>query len=186
MKGSLCSVFAVFVYRFGEATDSAKCKDWIKSFGFILRPSFHIIRFFSVALCKIFFQEGTKLGKGVSLSSKGNIIVGAESIGNDCVIHHNVTFGMHLAGNDSTGKPKVADRVWIGPNTIIYGNIKIGEGVTILGRTVLTKNVPDRCVVSGNPGRIVNREFDNARLLKSSRYDVSMQTLQEWTVSDDQ
>lgn len=185
MMGGLCPRFAVVVHRFGEQIDPDKNKQfWVSFFGFILRPAFHILRFLSVAVCKMVFQEGTELGKDIRFSSKGNIIIGAEKIGNGCVIHHNVTFGMYLAGNDFMGRPKIADNVWVGPNTIIHGNINIGEGATILSGTVLTKNVPPRCVVSGNPGRIVKRKFNNTSLLHSPYYDVSVQTLQNWEKRD--
>lgn len=178
----LCSRFAMFVHCFGEATDSANYVCWLRFVRVVLRTSFYLMRYLSVVLCKVFVQEGTVLGTGISLSGKGNIIVGAEKIGDECVIHHNVTFGMHLTDNESfMGKPIVGDRVWIGPNTIVHGNIKIGDGVTILGGTVLTKNVPARSVVSGNPAKIVCRDFDNSRLLGSSCYDVSPLTIKEWS-----
>ena len=100
-------------------------------------------------------------------------------------IHHNATFGLHLAGNENfKGNPKVGDQVWIGPNIIIHGNIKIGDGVTIIGRTVLTKNIPDSCVVGGNPGKIRLREFDNSRLLDSSCHDVTPRTIKDWAIED--
>ena len=181
----LCPRFAVFVHRFGETTDSAQLANRYWFLKIVLRFAFHLLNYLSVVLCKIFFQEGVTIGKDIRLSNKGNIIIGADTIGNGCVIHHNVTFGLHLADNKNLkGNPKVGDRVWIGPDTIIHGNIKIGDGVTILGGTVLTKNLPDCCVVYGNPARILYREYDNARLLGSSCYDVSLQTIKEWAVED--
>ena len=59
----------------------------------------------------------------------------------------------------------IGDHVWIGPNTVIYGDITIGSGVVIEGSTVLGKSIPDKCVVKGNPGRIVKRGVDNASYL---------------------
>lgn len=38
---------------------------------------------------------------------------------------------------------------------IVVGDIKIGNNVTIGAGTVLTKSVPDNCVVCGNPARVV-------------------------------
>jgi acetyltransferase-like isoleucine patch superfamily enzyme len=54
--------------------------------------------------------------------------------------------------------------VWIGPWSIIYGNIKVGDGVTILPNTVLTKSVSDGVIVQGNPARVIRRCFDNTVL----------------------
>ncbi len=181
----LCSKFAVAVHRFGQSVSvngkGAKHHLLHK----VLRFIFHLLRYLNVVFCKILFWEDAALGTGIRFSGKGKIIVGAERIGDGCVIHHNVTFGMHLANvNSLAGKPKIGNGVWIGPNTIIHGNIKIGDGVTILGGTVLTKNVPSHCVVSGNPARILRREFNNTQLLASSCYDVNPQTLEKWTATN--
>jgi serine acetyltransferase len=181
-----CPRFAMRVHRFGEAIVPDKFYNQSRFGKKMRRVVFYLLRYLCIVSCKIFFQEGTVIGKDLRLSNKGNIIIGSEKIGDNCVIHHNVTFGLHLAGNKNfNGNPKVGDRVWIGPDTIIHGNIKIGDGVTILGSTVLTKNIPDCCVVCGNPGRIVYREFDNSRLIESSWHDVTLQMIKEWAVEDD-
>jgi len=49
--------------------------------------------------------------------------------------------------------PVVGEDVWIGSDCVIYGDIAIGNGATILPETVLSMNVPSRAVVAGNPGR---------------------------------
>ncbi|KAJ3049536.1 hypothetical protein HK097_009469 [Rhizophlyctis rosea] len=46
---------------------------------------------------------------------------------------------------------------WIGGNVVILPGITIGEGVTVGAGSVVTKDVPDYCVVVGNPARIVKR-----------------------------
>lgn len=183
-----CQHFCVRIQRFGHFTDPAiysKRGIWGWSIRKLLRPTVHLSRYLGVVLCKILLHEDTIIGTGVRFSKKGNIIIGAKKIGNDCVIHHNVTIGMHLAGNKSfAGTPSIGDRVWIGPETIIHGNIRIGDGATILGESVLTKNVPPCCIVGGNPARILGREFNNSRLLCSCRYEVNQQTIQEWATVD--
>ncbi len=181
----LLTKFAIFVHRFGEAIDSPRFDHWPRFLKLILRLIFHLFKYLSVVLCKIFFQEQSVIGKNIRLSNKGNIIVGVEQIGDNCVIHHNVTFGLHLTDNENfKGNPKVGDQVWIGPDTIIHGNIKIGNGTTILGGTVLTKTIPDNCVVGGNPAKLLCRDFDNTGLLDSPRHDVSLLTIKEWAVKD--
>ena len=53
---------------------------------------------------------------------------------------------------------KIGNDVWIGMNAIILNGITIGNGVTIAAGSVVTKDVPDYCVVAGVPGRIVKRK----------------------------
>lgn len=46
---------------------------------------------------------------------------------------------------------------WIGGGVIILGGVTIGNGVTVGAGSVVTKDVPDRCVVVGNPARVLKR-----------------------------
>ena len=85
---------------------------------------------------------------------------------------------MHLADSQHlTGIPVIGKNVWIGPDTIIHGDITVGDGATILGGSVLTKNVPPRCVVAGNPARIIRKEFDNISLRSSDSCEVEKELL---------
>lgn len=38
------------------------------------------------------------------------------------------------------------------------GNIRVGNNVVIGAGAVVTKNVPDNCIVVGNPARIIRRD----------------------------
>jgi len=55
--------------------------------------------------------------------------------------------------------------VWIGPGSTITGDITIGNDVTISAGTVLSKSVPDGCLVAGNPGRVIQRDYDNRPMM---------------------
>lgn len=107
------------------------------------------------------------IGPGLYIGHVGTIYVGRTSIGPNFSITHNVTVGVGVSGG-STGLPVIGRDVWIGTGCILYGNIAIGDGVTVNGGTVLSRSVPDRCLVGGNPGRIILRNYDNARLFGPS------------------
>jgi maltose O-acetyltransferase len=47
--------------------------------------------------------------------------------------------------------------VWLGGGVIVLGGVTIGDGATIGAGSVVTKNVPQRVVVAGNPAQIVRR-----------------------------
>ncbi len=175
-----CSKYAILAHRFGEWSGAEQFARQHRLLRPLLRPLYHLFRYFSVILCKVVIQEGTEIGRGVRLSDKGRIILGAERIGDECVIHHDVTLGLHLAANKAHGgKPSLGNMVWLGPHTIAHGKISIGSGVTVLGNTVLTKNVPAQCVVTGNPGKIVLRGFDNACIRCCSPAQVNLDMIKE-------
>ena len=48
---------------------------------------------------------------------------------------------------------------------MIFGDITIGNNVTISAGTVLSKSVPDGSLVAGNPGRVIQRDYDNRSLI---------------------
>lgn len=52
----------------------------------------------------------------------------------------------------------IGNDVWIGMGAIILNGVSIGNGVTVAAGAVVTKDVPDYCVVAGVPARIVMRK----------------------------
>lgn len=66
---------------------------------------------------------------------------------------------------NSGATPTIGDNVWVGTGSIITGGIKIGNGVTISAGSFLSRDVPDNCLVAGNPARVIMRDYDNSRLV---------------------
>jgi len=105
---------------------------------------------------------------------------------NNIVVTSNVTFVTHDVfhlGLNNLGKGdfsyeqsciEVMDNVFIGCNTTILGNVKIGPNVLIGAGSVVTKDVPENSVVMGNPARVVSTfdEYLEKRKLKSQTLDV--------------
>ena len=58
-------------------------------------------------------------------------------------------------GAKATGQPTVGDNVSLGCSVTIIGNVHIGNNVTIGAESIVVKDVPDDCVVAGNPVRII-------------------------------
>lgn len=57
------------------------------------------------------------------------------------------------------GTPQIGDRVWIGINTTIVGNIRIGNDVLIAPNSYVNQDIPDHSVVFGNPCVIKHRDW---------------------------
>ena len=49
----------------------------------------------------------------------------------------------------------INDNVWIGERTTILKGVVIGKGAVVGCNSVVTHDVPERCVVAGNPAKIV-------------------------------
>ncbi|OXB16139.1 CatB-related O-acetyltransferase [Flavobacterium reichenbachii] len=78
----------------------------------------------------------------------------------------------------AVSKTTIGNDVWIGMNAVILPNVKIGDGVTILAGTVVTKDVPDYAIVGGIPGAVVKMKYDLDTIDK-------MKKIQWWNWSPD-
>ncbi|EGQ9809307.1 serine O-acetyltransferase [Vibrio diabolicus] len=102
---------------------------------------------------------GAKLGK--------NVILGYGGLG--CVIHrravigNNVTIGtgVTIGGTSNCyNVPKIGDNSKISSGAKIIGPITIGSNCFIGVNSVVTKSIPDGCLVYGVPARIVKNNID--------------------------
>lgn len=49
----------------------------------------------------------------------------------------------------------IKNHVWIGVNAVILKGVTIGEGSIVAAGAVVTKDVPEKCMVAGNPARVI-------------------------------
>lgn len=80
-------------------------------------------------------------------------------IGDWCNIHKGVVIGQENRGKRK-GVPHIGNKVWIGINAAIVGNITIGDDVLIAPNSYVNCDVPSHSIVFGNPCIIKHR--DNA------------------------
>lgn len=105
-------------------------------------------------------QYSTSIGKGLYLGHRGTIVInGNAKLGNNINIATGVTIGQENRG-ERVGVPNVGNDVWIGSNAVIVGNIKIGNNVLIAPNSFVNFDIPDNCVVVGNPGKIIPNKMD--------------------------
>ena len=95
-----------------------------------------------------------KIGKGLYLGHPYNITVGGNVIiGKYCSLHKGCTIGAENRGRRA-GAPVLGDRVYIGINATVVGNIHIGNDVLIAPNSFVNFDVPDHSVVLGNPATV--------------------------------
>ncbi len=49
----------------------------------------------------------------------------------------------------------ISDNVWIGVRCIVLKGVTIGEGAVVAAGSVVTRDVPARCLVAGNPAKVI-------------------------------
>jgi serine O-acetyltransferase len=92
----------------------------------------------------------TKVGGGLKIRHGNGTVIRAESLGQDCEVYQQVTVG-HGRG----GFPVIGDRVDLCAGAVVFGGIRVGNDVIIGAGAVVSKDVPDRAIMVGNPARQV-------------------------------
>ena len=99
----------------------------------------------------------TQIGEGLYIGHFGPIIVNP-----DAVIGKNFCISVGTLVGNALGKkkgvPTIGDNVFMGRNSIVIGNVTIGNNVLIGAGSVVVKDIPDNCVVAGNPAKIIKRQ----------------------------
>lgn len=96
------------------------------------------------------------IGPGLRVYHVGDFIhVGPNvKIGKNCTILPGVVFGNKFEKSDK--RPVlVGDNCYFGLGVRILGNLTIGNNVIIGANSVVTKDIPDNCIVGGIPAKII-------------------------------
>ena len=69
-----------------------------------------------------------------------------------CILTHDRTRGVYL--HTWIGKD-----CFIGARSMILPGVRVGDGAIVAAGAIVTKDVPARCLVAGNPARIIKRDI---------------------------
>jgi serine O-acetyltransferase len=97
----------------------------------------------------IFISHNAIIGPGCYIAHYGGVVIGAGAvIGANCNIANNTSIG--------AGSPTLGDRVLVAVGARVVGDVRIGSDVAVGANAVITRDVPDRAVAVGVPGRVVS------------------------------
>lgn len=125
----------------------------------------------SESYIKYLRQQGAKIGKRVNIYAPNKTLIDMTrpwliDIGDDVQITEGVTILTH--GYDwsvlkgvygevlgSSGGVKIGNNVFIGMKTTILKGVHIGNNVIVGANSLVNKDIPDNCVVAGNPAKVI-------------------------------
>ena len=87
-------------------------------------------------------------------------------IGNDCAISRDVVIrsydGHRIVTDDYqiAKSIRIGEHVWIGQGATILKGVTIGDGAIIAANAVVTKDVPEKCAVGGNPAKMIRTDIE--------------------------
>lgn len=100
----------------------------------------------------------TKIGEGFYIGHSGRVIIHPEAqLGKNMNVATGVTIGYENRG-ERKGAPTFDGNCWIGTNSVVVGNVRIGEDVMIAPLTFVNFDVPSHSIVIGNPAKIIHKE----------------------------
>ena len=63
----------------------------------------------------------------------------------------------------------IGDNVWLGEKVAVLPGVRIGHGVVVGAGAVVTRDVPDHCIVAGVPARVIKRyDFERQQWVAES------------------
>jgi serine O-acetyltransferase len=152
-------IWAVWFHRVSHAL-------WRSKLYLPARLLSQIARFFT----GVDIHPGALLGRRLFIDHAMGVVIGETAIvGSDVTLYQGVTLG-------GTGKqhgkrhPTVCDRVFIGNNANILGNITVGENSRVGAGSVVLSDVPPNSTVVGVPAHIIYR--NGQRVLITDPHDV--------------
>jgi len=116
---------------------------------------------------------GTRIRAGKNLFINYNCTIidtAIVTIGDNCLFAPNVSLytaghPLHPVSRNSLyefAKPiNIGDNVWLGGGVTVLPGVTIGNNVVVAAGAVVTKDVPDNCVVGGVPAKIIKTIEDD-------------------------
>jgi len=111
----------------------------------------------------------TYLGRDLSIVCLGRVEIGDDVMGSDRLLFADTAPAPDRAGVAviaqgvaSPAPVRIGDGVFFGTGAMVLAGVTIGARTLVGAGAVVTHDVPDNCVVVGNPARVV-RHYDRAQ-----------------------
>jgi len=110
-------------------------------------------------------------------------VIGPVEVGNDVLLAQNIVLSGQNHGYEDvttsireqksiTKKITIKDRAWIGANAVVVAGVTIGTHSIVAAGSVVTKDVPDFCIVGGNPAKIIRQYSHESKEWKRAKKQI--------------
>ena len=118
---------------------------------------------------KIIFVKNFTMGDNSQLERQGGLTIGDDVLLASRVFIGTTSHGKYVGERQDspTTKPnerkiyyqsvEIGNNCWIGNGVVILSGVTIGNGCIVGANSVITKNIPDECMVVGVPARIIKK-----------------------------
>lgn len=135
-----------------------------------IRLPARILSQFGRFLTGVDIHPGALLGRRLFIDHATGVVIGETAIvGSDVTLYQGVTLGGTGKGHGKR-HPTLCDRVFVGNNANILGNVTVGENSRVGAGSVVLTDVPPNSTVVGVPAHIVYR--NGQRVLITDPHDI--------------
>lgn len=115
------------------------------------------------------FGSNVNMGDDIRISCVEKINIGSNVLMGSKILIIDNSHGSYSGENQSSPKTapnerelfsspvSIGDNSWIGEQVVILPGVHIGSGCIVGAGAIVTKSVPDNCIVAGNPARILKK-----------------------------
>ncbi|MGA2906913.1 MAG: serine O-acetyltransferase [Terracidiphilus sp.] len=152
-------LWAVWIYRVSHWL-------WRHHMRLLARVLSQVARFYT----GVDIHPGALIGARLFIDHATGVVIGETAIvGSDVTMYQGVTLGGTGKGHGKR-HPTICDRVFIGNNANILGNLTVGENSRVGAGSVVLSDVPPNSTVVGVPAHIVYRNGE--RVLLTDPHDI--------------
>ena len=152
-------LWAVWIYRVSHWL-------WRHHMRLLARVLSQVARFYT----GVDIPPGALIGARLFIDHATGVVIGETAIvGSDVTMYQGVTLGGTGKGHGKR-HPTICDRVFIGNNANILGNLTVGENSRVGAGSVVLSDVPPNSTVVGVPAHIVYRNGE--RVLLTDPHDI--------------
>ncbi|MBI5105954.1 MAG: acyltransferase [Solirubrobacterales bacterium] len=108
--------------------------------------------------------DRTRFGRDLTVACLGDVTIGADVVGGDRILLGDTYHGYRDPDMPISRQPmeparplEIGDGAWLGNDVVVNPGVRIGAGAVVEHRAVVTRDVPPRAFVAGNPARVVRR-----------------------------
>lgn len=119
---------------------------------------YHFIKYKRLGFKLRFTIYPNTVGPGLRIYHTGDFIHIKQKclIGTNCTLLPGVVIGNKNLEDDHTSV-RIGNNCYFGLGSKVFGEVNIGNNVVIGANSVVVKDIPDNCVVSGIPAKIIKR-----------------------------
>lgn len=125
-------------------------------------------------------RYGLRIDRTSTISTSGRIVMGRRGsleIGPDTLIAFKTLLITRDARTGRTRPIRIGARSFVGGGAIVMPGVTIGDEAIVAAGAVVFDDVPSRCIVGGNPARVIRRDIE---VTKRGRLVSADQRQQRW------